>query len=168
MLSHYAESLVFKFRKLAPWIEPQELRQVACLAYLEAARSYPPNCQASLATYRDAAARFMLSHHIDRARSPVTAGKNNLFAMRGMSRAPLEALGGERCEPDLDIEAAKAKLRAVMQLMSPAATAVLLEERKPAEVARALRMPVGKVYQATLRARRALARNEELRQLVAG
>jgi hypothetical protein len=59
------------------------------------------------------------------------------------------------------------RLRAIMSLMPRAATAVLLEERKPAEVARALRLPVRRVYLDTLRARRALARNEELRQLMA-
>ena len=170
--SNYVLSLIRKFHRIAPWVEPEELQQVAALAYLEAAQSYPKDCQASLDTYRDSAVRYMLSHHVDRARSPVTASTGKLAAMRGMDRAALEELdwaGGEQAtrERDLDIAAAKVRLRAVLQLMSPAATAVLLEERKPAEVARALRVPVQRVYTDTLRARRALVRDEELRQLMA-
>jgi hypothetical protein len=170
--SNYVLSLIRKFHRIAPWVEPEELQQVAALAYLEAAQSYPPNCQASLDTYRDSAVRYMLSHHVDRARSPVTASTGKLSAMREMRGASLEVIdqdGGEleERERDLDIAAAKVRLRAVLQLMSPAATAVLLEERKPAEVARALRVPVQRVYVATLHAKRAIARNEELRQLMA-
>ncbi|MEN6547395.1 MAG: hypothetical protein ABFE07_15265 [Armatimonadia bacterium] len=173
MLSNYVLSLIQKFHRIAPWTEVAELRQVAALACLESARSYKPTKGASLATYQAAAVRYMLSHHVDYDRSPVTSGKSKLRDMRGMSRAPLEELdrGGryvDDLELGIDIATAKARLRAVQHLMSPAATAVLLEERKPAEVARAMRMPVGQVYRATLRARRALARNEELRQLVAG
>jgi DNA-directed RNA polymerase specialized sigma24 family protein len=169
--SNYVLSLIRKFHRIAPWVEPAELQQVAALAYLEAAQSYPPNCHASLDTYRDSAVRYMLSHHIDRARSPVTASTGKLAAMREMKGfeiqerdlPPVEAT----LEQDLDIAAAKVRLRAIMSLMPPAASAVLLEERKPAEVARSMRVPVRQVYVAALRARRALARNEELRQLMA-
>ena len=172
MFSNYILSLIHRFHRIAPWIEQAELQQVAALACLESARSYPKGASASLATYQASAVRFMLSHHIDRDRSPVTASTGKLSAMRGMTRAPVEALDwvGAEDEPreqELDLTAAKVRLRAALSLMSPAATAVLLDERKPAEVARTMRVPRRQVYVAVLQAKRALARNEELRQLMA-
>lgn len=170
MLSRYAKSLIQKFHRLAPWIEPQELHQVACLAALEAKRFYRPTMSASWTTYQDTAVRYMLSHCVDRERS---APVNGTLAdvRRRTSRVGLEALdpwGDDRdLAADIDIAQAKARLRAILQLAHPAASAVLLHEDKPAAVARRMRMPVAKVYGATLQAKRALKRDEELAQLMA-
>lgn len=168
MLSRFARSLVAKFLRLAPWIEEQELTQVACLAALEARRHYKPDMGASLSTYQAAAIRYMLSHCLDRERAAPVQG--TLSAIRHTRRADLDSLNGQeddRALPDLDLATARARLRAILQRAHPAATAVLLEERKPAEVARAMRLPVGKVYQAVLYAKRAVVRDEGLRQLMA-
>lgn len=182
MFSKQTEYQINRFARIASWLESEELRQVAAVAAIEAERTFAPTRGASFATYQARAVQFALSHHVDKMRSPVSASNGALKHLRGLIATPLQGMGMDyeeaaqettlptaipALEQDLDIEAAKLRLRAIISLM-PAAAQVLLHEQKPALVARKLRMRVSLVYSQTRNLKRRLAQDDELRALVVG
>ena len=156
-----------------PWVDRDDLAQEAELAKLEAARHWKPT-GAPLEAYQATAMAHTLRRYTWDFRWPVYAPVRHLdlnrFDLRKVSLVKTGRMPGtdEPADVRLDSNRAVEMVRTALALLhcGDLAADVLLGERKPAEVARARRVPVAKVYRAARDAKRALRESKELRAFV--
>jgi len=168
IVSGYLASVLRRYARGYPWIDPRDFEQEAALAQLEAAQTWRPGGEASMATYGNMAALYHVRAYCLRLNAVPHAPLAVLPALR-TTRCGLEALGegtDAPCGPDglLDRLRAVRRLRHVLAELDDGSLAaeVLLHGRAPSEVATAQRIPVQRVYRATRRARKALRADEIL------
>jgi DNA-directed RNA polymerase specialized sigma24 family protein len=163
-------SAVSNYLRRNNWMERQDLYQQAALEAIVAAQTWRPG-GAPLNAYQASAVAKHLSAYITREASPLHHRVGHVAPH--VERASVEALAnvaapGAGVEFSLDLARAAREVRRIMSLQSPAAQAVLLAERPPAEVAREHGLTAAQVYVEAQRARRALRRSPVLAELAAG
>jgi DNA-directed RNA polymerase specialized sigma24 family protein len=160
-------AVVANASRLASWMEARDLQQEAALVMIEAARTWRPEL-GTLSNYQAKAVARHLQTYIAAQASPVHHREHHRAP--AVERASVEALalvaapamGMERA---LDLDRAAREVRAIMEGYTPAARAVLIEERRPAEVAREHGLSVRQVYNEAQYARRALRSSRVLARL---
>jgi hypothetical protein len=164
------------YARRASWLGARELQQEAAVAMVEAARTWMPG-GAPLGAYQAAAVAKRLGRVLASSRAPVSLHRTDSAAVG----VPLTRVDGTDTpdvagvaatswtSPDgrLDLARAAEEVRRLLWGQHPVAAAVLLEERAPAEVARELRVPARRVYDAVEAAKRALRGSRRLASLCA-
>ena len=158
-------AVVRNYQRRAMWIEAADLQQQAALTMIEAARTWRPG-DAPLGSYQAAAVARHLGRYIAAQASPVHETHGQGSGAQGCSLEALASTGeAPQAEFHIDLGKACAEVARILAGRSPAVRAVLLEERKPAEVAADLGVPVQAVYQAVNAATRALRASRKLARL---
>lgn len=162
-------SIVNNYHRLCAWLDVRDLEQEAELAKLQSAPHWNPG-GAPLEAYQAMAMAYSLRSYVARMRAPVSAGHNNLEALNATFACEIDdafqAAGDSGIyEHGLDIGRASMLIQAIMTLLDDdgIARAVLIEEQKPADVARARNIHVAHVYRAVRVAREAIAAEPHLR-----
>lgn len=167
-----------RFAVRNPWIDTCDLEQEAALTALEAGRTWQSGGAASLEWYEARAVSLALSRLVAETRAPVSIPKycgdtwERATQARGVSLVvqaredghaeerpelvEVSAQGHESMEDRLDSAKLLRGLHRLLAKESEAARLVLLEEEKPAVVAKRLGESVAKVYAQTARAVRNL------------
>ena len=167
-------AVVRAYQRRAGWLEAADLQQQAALTMIEAARTWrpegvPPDAvqtMTPLEAYQVAAVARNLKRYIAAQASPVHETHGQASGAQGCSLEALASAGeAPRAEFHIDLGKACAEVARILAGRSPAVRAVLLEERKPAEVAADLGVPVQAVYQAVNAATRALRASRKLARL---
>ena len=166
-------AIVRNYAALTPWLEVQELRQQAELAKAEVARTWKPG-DAPLVACQNNAMKWALWRHVRLQRSPIYANlghRSGVAALDSCFRVDLVAARdmpavGLPAEENVDRRHLHNLITRMLALlpMGDLAGEVLLGERKPAEVAKARKLPVREVYQAVKDAKRSLGRSQRLRE----
>jgi len=163
-------AIVRNYSFLCGWLEIQELRQQAELAKLEAARTWKPD-GAPLEACQAKAMTGALWLYVRKARAPVYASRHCISELDGCKREVLRSidhvpLPAEPAEAHLDRHRVANLITRMLALLpgGDLAGEVLLEERKPAEVAKLRKVPVRDVYQAVQDAKKRLGRSRQLRE----
>jgi len=190
-----ALAAALRYRRRCWWADVRDLQAEAALAMCSALRWARP--EGDMRGYLWRVAVVACRNALLRASAPVSAGKNNLDALRGLRRAPVGEAEADRhvvvrgdaggdvrirarprraaappADETLDRaaweERVRSRLRVVLQTVpdADAARAVLLEDRKPREVAEEAGVPVRSVYHATRKAREVIAQDLELYELI--
>ena len=158
-------AVIRRYARRSAWIEAMELQQQAVVIMAEAARTWKPG-PVPLASYQAAAVARQLGRYIAAQASPVHETHGQLSGARGCDLEALEHVGATPCpERLIDIARACAEVRRILAARSVAARAVLLEERKPAEVASAMGLSVRAVYVEVNAAMRGLRASRQLARL---
>lgn len=169
---------VSRCRRRNVWFDVQDLEQEAALASLEADFSYQPDRGASPDTWETRLVSSALSRLVAETRVPVSLpdyhGEELRKRTAGIGRVPVfvKLEDGDEVEhpamanvardehrpmeDSLDALRTIVRVRELLERESAAARAVLLEEEKPAAVAKRLGESVAKVYAQTARAMRNL------------
>ena len=162
-------AIVRNYAFLCGWLEAQDLRQQAELAKLEAAKTWKDG-SAPLEGWQAVVMRRSLWAYTRQNRAPITASINRLNKLDVCRSVDLEharSVPTEVATPEERLDRHRfAKIITRILALLPGgdlASEVLLEERKPAEVAQSRRVPVREVYQATREARQALQGDRRLR-----
>ncbi len=166
-------AIVNHYLRTCPWMDKDDLSQEAELAKLEAARHWKPT-GAPIEAYQAPAMYHALRRFTWDFRWPVYAPVRHLdtnrFDLRraGLAEARRTPAPGAAADAGIDSTRAAEHVRTALALLhcGDLAAEVLLSERKPAEVAKARRIPVAQVYRAARDAKRALRENEGLRAFV--
>ena len=168
------KAILNNYLRTCPWMDKDDLAQEAELVKLEAARHWKPTGGAPIEAYQAKAMIYHLRRYVWDAHWPVYAPVRHLdtnrFDLRGASVAKAARMAATIDHSDERIDSTRAAemVRDALALLHAGdlAAEVLLAERKPAEVAKARRVPVGQVYRAARDAKRALRENEGLRAFV--
>lgn len=160
--------MINNYHRAFRWLDTEDLEQEAAVTALETSRSWRPG-GAPLDAYQARAVAYSLRRYTKRAASPVSASARyvgDLDCTRRESTDWMDQMSAE--EFDLDRARAIDEVRSIFAGMDAGhlAVGVLLEERKPAEVARLEGVDVELVYRTTAQARRRIAEKKSLRQLV--
>jgi DNA-directed RNA polymerase specialized sigma24 family protein len=152
------------WHRRASWMDADELLAEAAMVAVETARTWREDL-GPLENYQASAVARRLGRHVVQQASPVSLHQT----ATATKREDLDELAsaGERpaAEWHLDHERACQEVRRILAQKSPAARAVLLDERKPAEVASELGVPVRQVYVEIKSATRALQSSRKLAML---
>jgi len=150
-------------------LDRQDMEHEAVAAALEAGRTWRPD-GAPLACYQARAAALAVRRYCARAACPVS-GCSREPAMAWQQRAVPMSEMDSTADPDTHYWRRRlaAEIRRILYGLSDGhlAKMVLLDEYKPAEVAREERCKLRRVYRATSRAYQALAESEILQNYAA-
>lgn len=166
-------AIVGNYSRRAAWLDIMEIKQEAALVMIEAARTWRPG-GVPLAQYQAACVAKRLCRLSAESSSPVRpfvgAAHTRVWAV-GCSTAALEEMPdgshGLDMESRIDMERAAREVRDIVSRY-PEAHAVLIEERRPAEVAAESGLPVTDVYRQTKRAKLALRASAGLQAIWGG
>jgi hypothetical protein len=170
------QSMIRNYGNRYPTIQREDLEQEAALLSLEAQRYFKDDGPATWVTYINQASRFHFRNWTIMQIAPVTVGHNNVTEVVEMRTAKLPESGSDTPEPfkltakpeaQLDSLRAAKELRKLIDSLphGSLARAVLLDEIKPAIVAKRNRVPVQIVYRAVVSAKQAIAESPQLRAL---
>lgn len=167
MLDQAISVICANYARRYPSLDIRDMRQEATVAALEARRTWRRG-GAPLHCYQARAAALAVRLYCAKARCPVSGWAGNLAALGRIQRAS----DGLAIDPAPDPEThyyrrrLAAEIRRILYGVPDGhlAALVLLDEYKPAEVARQQRRPLRQIYRATHRAYQALASSETLRE----
>ena len=160
------KAVVANYQRRALWLEAADLQQQAALTMIEAARTWKPG-GAPLAAYQASAVARNLERYIAAQASPVHETHGRASGARGCDLEAIASLGEPPdAEFHIDLKRACEEVRRILASKSPAARAVLLGERKPADVAAEMGLPARQLYVEIKAATRALRASPVLAMLV--
>jgi DNA-directed RNA polymerase specialized sigma24 family protein len=163
-LSPAVQRVAANWHRRANWLGADELLAEAALVAVETERSWKPEL-GHLENYQTSAVARRMGSYVAQMASPCPLAIGNHVHPAGQ-RAGLGDLDnvGEapRAEFHIDLKRAVEEVQKILARQSPAARAVLLEEREPVDVAAELGLPASRVYTETQLARKALRKNRRL------
>lgn len=184
-----ASKIAMRYKKRASWVDVEEFKQIAWLAFADAKPRWDPRVGVPLWKFLERAATFACAKEMYRSRSPLHAGNGSVKKLAAFKRAPLDAAPepaslDERqlAEATYAVERSERIRKSVRQVIRYVDTvvekphghamvrvniarAVLLEGQKPEAVAKRVGLPVEDVKRACKRARKEVRTSRRLYKL---
>lgn len=170
-LDEVAEKVARRYCRRCWWANFDDVKQDAWHAIVQATRPFDPDYGLPFEAYAMRAAFRWVRGPLWKESSPVSS--SNLDKLRGLHRAPIEAIETHEAPNDPEREVALLEWRrhvakiinhevSVIDVPMSAVIDVITKERKAAEVASELNISVGQVYRAVARARDEIASSRKL------
>ena len=164
-LSPAVQRVTANWHRRANWLGADELLAEAALVAVETERSWKPG-RGPLENYQTRSVKRHMGAYVAQQASPYPLAIGNHVQPVGhrVNLGDLDNVLVEvpRAEFHIDLKRAVEEVQKILARQSPAARAVLLEEREPVDVAAELGLPASRVYTETQLARKALRKNRRL------